>query len=73
MSDLMSLAEAARMFDRAPSTLVDAVQRGRLPAVRIGRTYAVTVQDVADYIASASGLGRPPAIAARAKRRRVKR
>lgn len=59
MSDLIPLPEAARRFGRTPSAFVQAVRRGRLPATRIGRVHAVTIQDAADYVASVT-TGRPP-------------
>jgi excisionase family DNA binding protein len=57
MDDLITLAEAARRLDLAPTTLRDQVRRGRLAAKKIGRDWLVTEAEVERY--RADSLGRP--------------
>lgn len=68
LDDLLSIPEAAARYRRQPSTIRSAIERGRLPAKRVGRVYVLLAQDVADYIGSSTGRGRPPAWAKRPRR-----
>lgn len=49
--ELLTLAEAAALVGRAPVSLRAAVERGRLPARRFGKTWITTRAAVARYVA----------------------
>jgi excisionase family DNA binding protein len=56
----MSLAEAARLLSVSQSYLRNAVHRGRLSAVKIGRNYVVDSEEVERYASENLGKrGRP--------------
>lgn len=57
---LVSIQEAARITGRAPSLLRRWVAQGRIPAVMVGRTYALTPEALAAIEAMPKRKARPP-------------
>lgn len=47
-----TLAEAAELIGRRPSTLRNQIQKGRLAARLVGKTYVVTRAELYRYVAS---------------------
>ena len=45
-SDLLKVAEVARIFRVSRSTVVRLIREGKLQAVRVGRSYRIDAQDV---------------------------
>lgn len=60
MDDILTLAEAGALLDRSPDTLRRQVQRGRLRARLIGKTWVTTRDEVERYRRESLGqAGRP--------------
>lgn len=59
LDDLISLEQAAELVDRAAVSLRSAIARGRLRAVRVGKTWVTTPDLVAEYIATSRERRRP--------------
>lgn len=59
LDDLITLEEAAAMVNRAPVTLRQAVLRGRLSAVKVGKAWITTPELVGDYVATSRERRRP--------------
>jgi hypothetical protein len=61
MDEIITLAEAAELLGRSPSTLRNQVKAGRLDGRLIGKTYVTTRAAVERYRREHLGrLGRPP-------------
>jgi hypothetical protein len=70
-ADILTLAEAAELLERAPSTLRNQVKAGNLRARLIGKTWVTTRAEVERYRREHLGrLGRPPGIIEQRPRRR---
>lgn len=48
--------EIAELLGVTDQTVRNEIQRGRLPAIRVGRTYRVLQSDVDEYIAAAANV-----------------
>jgi predicted transcriptional regulator of viral defense system len=59
LEELISLEDAAELCGRAQVTLRQAVTRGRLYAVKVGKTWITTPDAVAEYIATSRERTRP--------------
>ena len=59
LADLITLEEAAEMVGRSPVTLRQAVIRGRLEAVKVGKTWITTHDAVSLYVATVREHKRP--------------
>lgn len=59
LQDLITLEEAAEIVGRSPVTLRQAVGRGRLDAVKIGKTWITTHDAVSLYVATTRERKRP--------------
>ncbi|MCS3613391.1 helix-turn-helix domain-containing protein [Salinibacter ruber] len=44
--------EVAEALDRSPRTIRNHIQQGELPAAKVGRTYVITRNDLAEYLGS---------------------
>jgi hypothetical protein len=58
-SDLLSLAQAAKAAGVHPSALLRRIKAGRLQHVRVGRSFATTLQWVSES-EEPGPMGRPP-------------
>jgi hypothetical protein len=58
-SDLVSLAQAAKAAGVHPSSLLRRIKAGRLQHVRVGRSFATTLQWVSES-EEPGPMGRPP-------------
>lgn len=54
---LISLPEAAEIYDFSPNYFGNLVRRGRLKAQKIGNSWVTTPKDVEDFIASRKERG----------------
>ena len=61
LEELITLEEAADLVARSPVTLRQAIARGRLHAVKKGKTWLTTPDDVAEYVATTRERRRPGA------------
>lgn len=60
MPQLLTLAQAAALLGRSPTTLRNQVLKGRLRARLVGKTYVVTPREVERYRRESLGrVGRP--------------
>lgn len=41
MNDILTVDEAAQMVDCVPETMINAIKRGEIPAVKIGRSWKI--------------------------------
>ena len=58
-ASLVSAADAARILGISERTIRRAIQRGELPAVRLGRAFAIRPHDLERYGTLAASKGRP--------------
>jgi excisionase family DNA binding protein len=58
-TDLLSLAQAAKLVGVHPTALLRRVKAGRLRHVRVGRSYATTLRWIAES-EEPGAMGRPP-------------
>ena len=49
-SGLLKVGEVARIFRVSRSTVVRLIREGKLPAVRVGRSYRIDSDDLRDFL-----------------------
>ncbi len=49
-SDLLKVGEVARIFRVSRSTVVRLIREGKLPAVRVGRSYRIDADDLREFL-----------------------